>query len=1020
MHGLKQADRKGVYQNMERTPNIKDAVYLIDDDCLFGWGALPKSSWDYINDSAGNGGARGDKGYWLIISDKDGETYLRRDCTKFEGGLLTFEILMENISGEGFYISFGSRDNYFLKLITKGEELYVGNAKIGGFSYGLHFIKLYMDLASSKVTISLDARICGEFDFDKKAFAYNCLKIGYGEEDKGCAGIYFTKLYVNYLVNDACLNRYTGKLPDEYKVTAQKGAKVVSDYRVGKNKPSEFAYISSNRKETTTITKRAFEKAKGNVVFEVMYLQSEAKGKVKISLCKGTNDVVSVYDEGEELYSYDGYGLRKHHLNVWQTLRIYADTDKSSATIWLNGKKTKTVAFENTANYIDNFKIVYEAYEDSSLMFSDILLWIKPDEPRDYVPAPVVPKKKNGHIVGMNICSLWREGTHSGWDCISPFDDIKPVLGYYDEGLPETADWEIKFMVEHGIDYALYCWYSSEQKAPIKTTRFHHALVDGHFYAKYGDMEKFAVLWEAANCAHPTCVEEFKGNIVPYWLDYFFSDPRYMRLDNKAVISCFGVSNALNDLGGAECMKEAIEYLRNEVKKLGYDDLIVMGCHEDPNRLKELGFDAFHAYHWGGDGYKLHNNIGNNEQRIAMNKVHIVPTISVGFNNVGWGGFRRPNLSAQDMYNGLTYCIDKILPKYEKGTWKEKTLHLSTWNEYGEGTYIMPSGLNGFGYLDAVRKAVCVDEEHEDIIPTESQKARIGYLHLPDRHLLSKTKYDVRPLPEKEKIVKMITFKTEADIKKWKFTNMTDIRIEDGVLCGKATSDKAVMELKKLKLDACDVAYMKVVCSNTYGTSDNSAVFRTRISNSPKKDNFCNTTRSVWLYRPELTEFTFQLDIQPFFSDTIYGLQIEPTPVKDGTFRIKSVIFYASLPHISVYSPSGRQLFYTDYPEEKNGEIYLPLDPYSGIIEALNVKYEWFKDEGRLEFWNKTEKVTLVTGKPYAVKNGESYTLVRPVYLKDGIPAISLTDIKKLFEIDIERNGNKIYLKPALNYKKGE
>ena len=30
---------------------------------------------------------------------------------------------------------------------------------------------------------------------------------------------------------------------------------------------------------------------------------------------------------------------------------------------------------------------------------------------------------------------------------------------------------------------------------------------------------------------------------------------------------------------------------------------------------------------------------------------------------------------------------------------------ISTWNEYGEGTYIMPSkGNGGFGYLDALRE----------------------------------------------------------------------------------------------------------------------------------------------------------------------------------------------------------------------------------------------------------------------------------------------------------------------------
>lgn len=161
--------------------------------------------------------------------------------------------------------------------------------------------------------------------------------------------------------------------------------------------------------------------------------------------------------------------------------------------------------------------------------------------------------------------------------------------------------------------------YSAESHEPIKSTHLHYAWLDGHFYAKYAEYEKFALLWEAANCKHPTCLEDFKYNLVPYWLDYFFSDDRYMRIDNKAVMSCFGVGCVEHDLGGPEKVREGLQYLRDEVKKLGYDDLIVLGCHADPNQLKNLGFDAFHAYHWGGDGYKLQTNIDSNLANIKKN-----------------------------------------------------------------------------------------------------------------------------------------------------------------------------------------------------------------------------------------------------------------------------------------------------------------------------------------------------------------------------------------------------------------
>ncbi len=988
--------------------NIKDAVYLIDDDGFMHWGNL-STSWDYVNDGEGPSWAN-QPGYWLLNTDKDGEIYVRRDCNEFSGGVMTYEVKFENLSGDGFYIAFGSREDAFLKLYTRGEELFVGDRRVASASYGVHYLKLVMNMTGSAVTVTADTKACGTFDFDKPAFPFTCIKLGYGEKARGAAKLYFSKLYVNYLFNDYCLNDYTGALPDGYIVKAPKSASVMSDIRVEGKK--DRTYISRNKKGDVTVTRHAFDKASGKVTFDMKYLMEKSEGKVSIALLKGTKPIVSVYDEGEELHCYCGCALRPHHKTVWQTLRMEADTDSGKATIWLNGKKTKVVDFENAATYADSFSITYEAYEDSSLMFSDMLAWIKPEEPEDYVPAPVVPKKKGDYVVGMNICSLWREGTHAGWDCISPYDDVKSVLGFYDEGLPETSDWEIKFMVEHGIDYELYCWYSAEVHDPIKSTHLHYAWLDGHFYAKYAEYEKFALLWEAANCSHPTCLEDFKYNLVPYWLDYFFSDPRYMRVDNKAIMSCFGVWCVERDLGGADKVREGLQYLRDEVKKLGYDDLIVMGCHDDPDHLKKCGFDAFHAYHWGGEGYKLETNIKANEDNIAKKAVHIVPTVSVGFKNVGWGGSRRPNLSNQDMYNGLRYCIDNILPTYEKDTWKSKMLHLSTWNEYGEGTYMMPSGLNGFGYLDAVRKAVCEDEPHEDVVPNEKQKARIGYLRKQDRYILSRTKYDVRPLPETDTPVKTYTFKTEADLAQWEFNKLADLEIKNGHLCGRATEPYPEMILKDANFDASTIAYAKIVLTNRHG--DNNAPTVTYLAPFNAEDgsdcNMLHRSASAWCNSEEVKEYLFELDNRDFWRDTVRGFKLAPT--YSGTFELESLTFYAGIPHTTLYGKSGKQFaFGSDYLETRGGELYVPLDPQSGLYGALGCKFEWFKEEGRLELWNKEHKISIVLGKPYAVRDGESFTLVRPAYLKDGIPTISLTDIAKLFDVSYEEKGKKVFLK---------
>lgn len=57
------------------------------------------------------------------------------------------------------------------------------------------------------------------------------------------------------------------------------------------------------------------------------------------------------------------------------------------------------------------------------------------------------------------------------------------------------------------------------------------------------------------------------------------------------------------------------------------------------------------------------------------------------------------------------------------GHWQENFAMISTWNEYGEGTYIMPSdGLHGFEYLDALREVYSGGGTHTDVKPLPSRR----------------------------------------------------------------------------------------------------------------------------------------------------------------------------------------------------------------------------------------------------------------------------------------------------------
>ena len=72
----------------------------------------------------------------------------------------------------------------------------------------------------------------------------------------------------------------------------------------------------------------------------------------------------------------------------------------------------------------------------------------------------------------MLMYSMWREGIHYGWDRISPYENRKPYTGWYTEGSSEVADWDIKWLTEHGFDYQVFTWSRENANAnlPVKTT----------------------------------------------------------------------------------------------------------------------------------------------------------------------------------------------------------------------------------------------------------------------------------------------------------------------------------------------------------------------------------------------------------------------------------------------------------------------------------------------------------------------------------------------------------------------
>ena len=956
---------------------VNDAVFLIDDNHASGipWLGKVQSGWDidYRSEPKHEG--------FALCTDENSEydVWMRRKIVPQNHGKVCYAQSLIVNCGTNFYIRFGTEENTAFELTSIDGFFAVNGVKLpitAELKRNYHF-EAELDLDKKTAKIYFDEMSYGTVSLNGGSL--EILKIGAKKRTNSSITPGYCRVWINYLLVDKCYCNIPGRISDKWNVKSE-GKSYVTKIAGSERSGKFITYTAVTEDSEAVKISRNFDKACGNVVFELKYHSENDGIKALFSLTSDGKDIVTFFDNGNALYCGDVL-LREHHVNVWQTFYIEADVNKGEAKIMLNGKKCGKFAFEKV-QFADGIKIEYAKDLGGAFEFSDILVYVKQPELYDYVPEPVLPKKKD-YVVGMNVCSLWRNGfEHWGWDTISPYDENKTYLGYYDEGLPEVSDWEIKWLAEHGVDFELYCWYNSEANAPIKKTGLSSALHDGHFKAKYGDMMKFAIIWEAANCAHAG-VEGFRNHVVPYWMDYFFSDDRYVTLDNKVLVSVFGSEQLIKDFGSPEAVKEQLDYVRNEVKKLGYDGAVFMSCSAPTESVKACGFDAVYAYHWGPQGYSPEYTKSRITSQIEKGLLHVIPTVSSGFNSIGWNGKRTPLLSTDGMRELFRWIKEDVLSENKGEDWKKKFVMLSTWNEYGEGTYMCPSGLNGFGYLDEVRKAFTEETQaHTNVKPNEKQLDRLGYLYPKGRRWVKCQQYVPKECPDDE----IGTISVSSD--DWTPENLTEYYTdENGRLCGKGVvHDPKLIYSKPLEIDCDKVLNIKIKMSAStpagFGTE-------AKIYYMTENDKGWSEAKSKFVFTSgnELKDYNFYVAESKEWNGKITGLRFDPI-VDAGTFEIESITLCTDTKKYEIWL-NGEKYFTSVPIMKKESGIYIPYEQNKSY-DGLKFYHEWYYDEKTLYLVHGDKHMYFTEGKDYVTVNGEEIKLHEPLFRFDSVPMLPL------------------------------
>ncbi|MBO4950105.1 MAG: S-layer homology domain-containing protein [Clostridia bacterium] len=993
------------------------AVYLIDDynmtRVVRGLTYLA-SGWNYENLLVS---AKEIKDYssnaLSDVSDEYGIT-ISKDIVPQNHGLVSFEaIFTANAYGTDVVFADDEGNNMFA-LSHRKDGVYACGAsdKKTPYDYkkGKLVIYIQFDLDEKKARVVFNGEEAGTYELSSKANNIASVAFRTGEKEILNTTVNEVHMYTHYAVNDRFIVQSVGKAPFDWSTEGDVKVDIVkSDYDANSVKMTGISTAS-----------KKFRAVSDKFNFET-YVKVPASGDVALTLKNSGADALTVNVKEGKVSSGD-VELRDYSDNIWQSIRVEVDTEKDTALIKVNGKKTKVLPF--TADSAD--EVVVSSTSKGFVHFDDVQLYNVYDY-ADYVPVPV-PVTDDEWIMGMSVCSLWHEGTHYGWDCISPYDDVVPVLGFYDEGLSEVADWEIKMLVEHGYDFQHFCWYyGSELKDGIKMPRLGYALNEGYMNAKYSDMQDFMIMWE--NASGVSNFEEFKKTIWPYWVDWYFTDSRYLRIDNKAVLTIYIQERFIENMGGLEGAKAAIDFMNEEIKKYGYDGMIILATGDGRKKdayinAEKIGIDAYVAYHFGESSYSAKHQKNSLDTAYGYGHTPFLASIGIGFNDIGWTETRTPLATLESHTEALTWAKDEYMPKVAKmknEEWMGKFILGNTWNEFGEGHYMMPAmGLHGFGYLDDARKtfssvAGTDDKGHFDVEPTINQKSRLGYMYVDKSVPLRREMYvDDNTYIEDNEVVIGWNFEEQRDCLRWGSLANTTAPVYDAkekALVGSTTTNDGhihSLNMEENFFDAKDVRYMRIrIKTENANNSTFDVFFIDKTNNSWSAEQ--GYTMSL-LDDGEYHDYYIDLSTNALWKGTIRHIRFDPMNTV-GKFFIKSIEFLSpNSKNNVVINASGVDFSFNNEFVEADGEdVYVAANPSSGFYYQNAFYYEWSKETGSLMIKTYGNHVfNFTVGSNKALVDGKEKTLKKKITLVDGLVMLPITFIYDEADYEYEKSDKRL------------
>ena len=337
---------------------------------------------------------------------------------------------------------------------------------------------------------------------------------------------------------------------------------------------------------------------------------------------------------------------------------------------------------------------------------------------------------------------LWPEGIGE-WEVIKKgnpryeghYQPKQPLWGYEMDNDPKVVEKWIDAATDHGINIFIYDWYWYDGGPFLES-----ALNDGFLKANNNHKMQFYIMWanhdvkknywnyhlhkDDDSLLWNAAIdwENFKI-IVKRVIKQYFHKPNYYKIDGKPVFAIFSRQKLMECFGGsAEETRKALDYFNEQARKAGFPGVhfqLTQGggtlgksdevAQKEASLIESLGFNSVSMYNMGGrkEDYIQYgtNSIKIREQWDKALGIPFFPCTSVGWDDTP----RFPKYGKKDTvhHNNTPQSFAALLSKAKRYVDSHpnqpKLMVINAWNEWVEGSYLLPDMQHGFGYLEAVR-----------------------------------------------------------------------------------------------------------------------------------------------------------------------------------------------------------------------------------------------------------------------------------------------------------------------------